>query len=152
MAGLLSQPSKKSKVDDNNLATHEYLYHQLDKRIDHLLDSAEGKARCSLHRWVGIDTQKDVMHCTRYNITCACCVTIYFIMMLILRRWRTLFKKDIKVLKSRKLLNFVLLCGIKFYVTPTQPFWPLWGVYSNKLFLALNIKFQSADNKILIYV
>ena len=37
---------------------------------------------------------------------------------------------------SRKLPIFLLLCGIKFYVTPTQPFWSLWGVYYNKLFLA----------------
>ena len=49
-------------------------------------------------------------------------------------------KKGIKVKKARKLPNVVLLCGIKFYVMPTQPFWSLWGVYSNKLPIALNIK------------
>ena len=59
---------------------------------------------------------------------------------------------NIYVLKARKLPNFVLLCGIKFYVTPTQPFWSLLGVYSNKLFIALNIKIEFAVNKNLIYV
>ena len=43
-----------------------------------------------------------------------------------------------KGLKVRKLPNCVLLCGIKFYVTNTQLFWSLWGVYSHKLFLTLN--------------
>ena len=51
-------------------------------------------------------------------------------------------KKDIKVLKARNLQSFVLLCGIKFYVTPIQPFWSLWGVYSNNLSIALNIKIE----------
>ena len=32
------------------------------------------------------------------------------------------------------------MCGINFYLSPAQPFWPLWGVYSYKLFLTINIK------------
>ena len=58
----------------------------------------------------------------------------------------------IKVSKARKLPNFVLLCGIKFYVTPAQPFWSLWGIYSNKFSIALNIKIEFDANKNLIYV
>ena len=38
------------------------------KIIDHLPDSAEGKAKYSLHRWVGIDTQRDDMHCKTCNV------------------------------------------------------------------------------------
>ena len=34
-------------------------------------------------------------------------------------------------IKARKLLSFVLLYGIHFYVTPTQLFCPIWGVYSH---------------------
>ena len=51
----------------------------------------------------------------------------------------TLFIQYIIGLKARetKTCNF---CGIKFYVTPTQPFWSLWGLYSHKFFIALNIK------------
>ena len=41
----------------------------------------------------------------------------------------------------------VLLCGTKLYVTPKQPFWSLWGVYSHKLFPTLNQKNEFADNK-----
>ena len=59
-------------------------------------------------------------------ITCVCCVIIYFVLMLILWIWRTLFLLDIKVLNARKFPSFVLLCGITFYITPTQPFWSLW--------------------------
>ena len=93
----LPQLPKKINVDDNNLATHGDLYLQPEKIIDHLPYSAEGKARCILYKWVGIDTQNYVMHYPTCNITFVCCVTVYFILMLILQRWRTLFKKDIKV-------------------------------------------------------
>ena len=57
-----------------------------------------------------------------------------------------------KGLKSIKAPNFVLFCGINFYVMPTQPFQSPWGVYSNKLFLALNIRIKSSANKQLIFV
>ena len=86
------------------------------------------------------------------NVSCVCCVTVYLILVIILRRYRTLLKQDIKVLKAIKLPNFVLFCGIKFYVTPTQPFRSLWGVYSNNLFFDLNTKIQISTNKHLIYV
>ena len=61
-------------------------------------------------------------------------------------------KKYINVLKSRKLPNFVLSCGKKFYVTPTQQFFSLRGVCSNKLSIALNIKMDVSNNKYSIYV
>ena len=44
------------------------LYVQSDKIIYHLPDSAEGKERCSLHMWVGIETHKDVMYCPTCNV------------------------------------------------------------------------------------
>ena len=102
--------------------------------------------------WVGIDNQKDVMHCPTCNITCVCYVNIYFIMLLILKRRRTILKQDIKVLKSRKSPIFLLLCGIKSYVILTQPFWSLRGVYSNRIFLDLSIIIKFAANKHLIYI
>ena len=48
--------------------------------------------------------------------------------MLILLRLRTLLKQYTKVFKARKLPNFVILCGIKLYVTPTQPFLVSMGI------------------------
>ena len=96
-ASELPQPPKKINVDDNNLATHGDVYLQLEKIIDHLPDSAEKKARCSLHRWSEIDTQKGAMHCSTFNTTFVCCVTISFIIILIFWRWRTILQQDINV-------------------------------------------------------
>ena len=107
-ASELSQPPKKINFDNINLATNGDIYLHPEKIIDHLPDSAEGKARWSLHRWVGIETQNGVMHCPTCNITCVCCVTVYLITMFILRRWRTLLKKDINFSKVRKSPNVVL--------------------------------------------
>ena len=46
--------------------------------IDHLPYSDEGKARCGLNRWVGIDTQKDVMHCPTCNVNfCVLCSPLF---------------------------------------------------------------------------
>ena len=87
------------------------------------------------------------MHFPTCGITCVCGVTIYIILMLICLRWGTLLKQYIHVLKAKKLPTFVLLCGIKFYTTPTQPYWSLWVVYSHKLFPALNIKIELPTDK-----
>ena len=65
------------------MATHGDIYLQSDKIIDHIPDSAEVKSRCSLHMWVEIETQKDVIHCPTGNIAFVCCVAVYFIVMLI---------------------------------------------------------------------
>ena len=43
-----------------------------------------------------------------------------------------------KVKKTEKSPKCVVLCGMNFYVIPTQSFWSLWGIYSHKLSLALN--------------
>ena len=47
-----------------------------------------------------------------------------------------------KGLKAIKLPTFVLLCGIKFYVYPTQPFLSLWGVYPHRFFLTVDTKIE----------
>ena len=91
-----SQYPKKRNADDNNLATNGELYLKLDKIIGHLLDSSEGKARCSLHKWVGIETQKDVMHCLTCNITSVYCVTVNFIIMLIFAKMEESIKNKIQ--------------------------------------------------------
>ena len=68
--------TSKNSIDENKLAPHGDLYRQLEKIIDHLPDSAGGKARFILHRWDGIETQKDIMNRSTCNITCVCCVTV----------------------------------------------------------------------------
>ena len=47
-----------------------------------------------------------------------------------------------KGLKAIKLPTFVLLCGIQFYVYPTQPFLSLWGVYPHRFFLTVDTKIE----------
>ena len=58
------------------MTTQGDLYLKSDKKMDNLPDSAEGKARCSLIRWFGIETQTDVLNCPKFNITFAYCVTV----------------------------------------------------------------------------
>ena len=82
--------------------------------FDHLLDSSKGKARCSLHRWVLIDTQKDVMYFQNLMFTSLCCLIVYFILMLTLWIRRNIFLQDLKGLKSRKKPKCVLLWRSKF--------------------------------------
>ena len=72
------QPPKKSNVNKNNLYPHGDLYLQSEKGIDHIKDSSEGKARCSLQIWVGIETQKDVMRCPTCNVNlCVLCYRLF---------------------------------------------------------------------------
>ena len=64
----------KNKNDENNLATNEGLYLQLDKIIDHFPDSAEVKGRWIIHRCFGKVNQKDVIHFPTYNVNlCVLC-------------------------------------------------------------------------------
>ena len=106
--------SKEKNVDDNNLAPHGELYLQLKKMIDHLPDSAEGKARWSLHRWFGIDTQKDVMYCPTYNVNL--CVLVYHLFHYDVDTVKmedyisTIFKR----LKSQKITKFCTFVWYKF--------------------------------------
>ena len=75
----MPQPTNKINVDDNNLAPHGELYLHPEKIIDHLLYSAEGKERFSIYRWVGIDTQKNVMHFPTCNVNlCVLCYNLFY--------------------------------------------------------------------------
>ena len=60
-------------------------------------------------------------------------------------------KRRYESFKIQKIIFLTLLCGIKFYETLTQQFWSLWGVFSNKLFLALNRIIDFSANKNVIY-
>ena len=77
----------KKNVDDKDLAPHRDLYLQLDRIIDHLPYSAQGKVRYSLHTWVRIEIHKDVIYFLTFNKTFVCCVTVHFILMSIMKRW-----------------------------------------------------------------
>ena len=63
------------------------------------------------------------MHFPKYNL-CVLCYHLFHSDVDIAKIEDSI-KKRYKSFKARKIPNFVFLCGIKFYVTPTQPFWSL---------------------------
>ena len=63
----------------NNVYTHVDLHLQLEKIFYQLPGSAEGKSRCRLHRWVGIETQKDDVHFLTFNFNlCDFCYRLFY--------------------------------------------------------------------------
>ena len=104
---------KKKDVDCNNLAPHGDLYLQSKKWIDHLPDSAEGKARCSLYEWVGIDIQKDVIYYPTCNVIfCVLCYRLFHSNFDIVNMEDSISTR-FKRLKPRKSTNFFTLAWYK---------------------------------------
>ena len=145
---IITATKSKKNVYDNILDPCGDLYIQSEKITDHLTDSAEGKARCSLHIWVGIETQKDVMHCLTYNITCLCCVNIYFIHILIWRIWMNQHQNEINGNTTRtsyiaccKMHNILL--GIHhnphMKAAPCLPFSWIWKEVNYFVWLEVNV-------------
>ena len=64
----VSKPKKlcTAKLDDNVLNPYRELFMRLDTTKCHLEDKAKGCSRCSLHRWLGFETQKGIT----YHETC----------------------------------------------------------------------------------
>ena len=80
----------------------------------------EGKLQPS---WAGLDRYPEgcyELSNMQYNL-CVLCYCLFH-SDVDMTKIEEYIKKNINVLKARKSPNFVLLCGIKFYVTPTQPF------------------------------
>ena len=98
---------------------------QLEKIIDHPSDSAGCKASYIIHRWVVIETHNNVMHFPTCNVKFCVFLIVNFIMVLIFVNMEDSISTIYKVLKAKKLPNVILLCDIKFYVSPTLPFWSL---------------------------
>ena len=93
---------------------------------------------CSLNRWVGIETHKDVMYCTTCNVG-------LFVL------WYHLFHSDVNILntenpfftrfkklKRQKITKFYTLVWFKFVRNAYTTIWSLLVKYSHKLFLSLN--------------
>ena len=67
-------------VNDDSLDPTSSLCIRLDSTLDHLPDPANARARCALHRWLGIETQKQVSYCTVCNVhLCVKCYRIFHI-------------------------------------------------------------------------
>ena len=52
-----SRKLRTEKLDNNALKPDGALFMRFDTTKFHLADKAKGRARCSLHRWLGFDTQ-----------------------------------------------------------------------------------------------
>ena len=76
----------------------------------------------SLHRWVGLDNHKDLMHCPTCSVNfCVFCYHLFSFYLDITKTEDYIYTIN-KGLNAIKLPTFVLFCGIKFYVSPTKPF------------------------------
>ena len=64
-----------ARITDDALKPTGALCIRLDDTKDHLPDKAKQSARCSLHRYVGVETEKQVMYCATCNINL--CVNCY---------------------------------------------------------------------------
>ena len=66
----VSNPQKlrTEKLADNALHTDEALFMRLDTTKCHLADKAKVNSRCSLHRWLGFDTQRGITYCETCNV------------------------------------------------------------------------------------
>ena len=71
--GSVSYVSKSKKLhteklDDNALKPDGALFMRLDTTKFHLADKAKGHSRCSLHRWLGFETQRGITYCETCNM------------------------------------------------------------------------------------
>ncbi len=77
-----TSPNKKarsSRISSTSLLPNGSLSCRLMKSLDHLPENpSKKKSRCSLHRWLGYETQKGVMYCPSCNVNlCIDCYKIF---------------------------------------------------------------------------
>ena len=66
----VSNPKKlrTAKLDKNVLNPDGELFMRLDTTKYNLSDKARSRSRCSLHRWLGFETQRGVTYCETCNV------------------------------------------------------------------------------------
>ena len=65
---------RTEKLDENVLKPDGTLFMQLDTTKCHLADKEKGHSRCSLHRWLGFETQRGITYCETCNVNiCKTC-------------------------------------------------------------------------------
>ena len=62
------QKLRAAKLDDDNLREHGRLCIRLDRTKVHYSEVAKPHARCSVHRWLGFETQKNISYCETCNV------------------------------------------------------------------------------------
>ena len=70
--------TKKCHINDRTLDPDGALQCRIDRTLCHLPEIAEGRARYIIHRWVGIETLRCVVHCPTCNVNlCNKCYKIF---------------------------------------------------------------------------
>ena len=66
---------RATPVNDGSMRTTSALSRRrLDTTLDHFLDMAKSSARCALHRWVGIELERNTYYCAACNVNlCIIC-------------------------------------------------------------------------------
>ena len=62
------QKQRAAKVTDDALKPGGFLSVRLDSLKEHFPDPAKKNARCSLHKWVGVETEKGITYCLTCNV------------------------------------------------------------------------------------
>ena len=66
---------RATPVNDASVASTSTLSRlRLDPTLDHILDIAKSSARCAIHRWVGIELERNTYFCSTCNVNlCIIC-------------------------------------------------------------------------------
>ena len=71
---------RTERIMDKFLGPWGPLRIRLDTTKPHLATKAKGRARCSLHRWIGIETQSQISYCETCNINlCTDCFKYFHV-------------------------------------------------------------------------
>ena len=108
----VSKPKKlrTAKLDENVLKPDGALFMRLDTTKYHLADKAKGHSRCSLHRWLGFETQRGITYCETCNVNlCKNCFKYFHVTPDISSEKKSLSRKFYKehadMLKNREILQ-----------------------------------------------
>ena len=100
-----SKKLRMAKLDENALQPDGALFMRLDTTKCHLLDKAKGNSRCSLHRWLGSETQRGITYYDTFNVNlCKNCLKYFHVTPDILSEKkslsRTFYKEHSDMLKN----------------------------------------------------
>ena len=62
------KPKTQRATTISDKAMHGILSRRLDATLDHYPGRATGNIRCGIHRWVGVETERNVAYCPAYNV------------------------------------------------------------------------------------
>ena len=74
-SSMVLKKSRATVVNDKSVKpTSNLSQSRLDQSLDHFLMKPSKSARCAVHRWLGIETEKDTYYCSACNVNvCILC-------------------------------------------------------------------------------